>query len=505
MEEALRFVKVKETTKPDLWRSKNLQQRKYRSLKINMVLNAIKGALSIIFPLISFPYVSRTLGVNNLGKYNFSFSIIDYIVLLSGLGINTYAIREGAKLRENQKKINKFSSEMLSYNLLSTAVAYLLLGILLLIVPKFYSYRIYILILGIQVIFRTIGVEWLYSIYEDYLFITIRSIVFQMLSLVLLFVFVHDENDLWVYCVVTVFSNAGANLLNLIYSRRYVTFRLTTKIDFKKHTKPIMVLFATQLMTTIFVSSDTTILGFLCGDRSVGLYSVSTKIYTVMKTILSSAIVVSIPRLSAVLGDDRKDTFSSIAQDVYSTLLTFMVPIIFGIIVLRKELVLILSGKEYLESQTSLLILGFSLFFSMSAWFWGQSILVTNEKENVVFKSATISAVINVVLNFILIPFWQQNAAALTTLIAEAISFYIQWKEGRKIVKFKNFYQISAKVFVGCLPIILWNIAVKKIVENVILQTILIFACSVVSYFLIEIILKNECIYSIRRIARKDK
>ena len=170
-------------------------QGKEKSLKINMILNAIKGIMSIVFPLISFPYVSKILGVENIGKYNFSNSIINYVVLFAGLGIATYAIREGARLRNKKEEIEKFSSEMFSINIISTVVAYIGLFILLIIVPKFHEYTSLLIILSLQVIFKTIGIEWIYSIYEDYAYITLRSIIFQVLSLILLFLFVKTQND----------------------------------------------------------------------------------------------------------------------------------------------------------------------------------------------------------------------------------------------------------------------------------------------------------------------
>ena len=81
------------------------------SLKVNAALNGLKQCLGILFPLITFPYVSRALGEDGFGQYSFSWSVISYFVLFAGLGINTYAIREGAKIRDNKAEINRFCSE----------------------------------------------------------------------------------------------------------------------------------------------------------------------------------------------------------------------------------------------------------------------------------------------------------------------------------------------------------------------------------------------------------
>ena len=84
------------------------------SLKKNAILNVIKQILKIAFPLITFPYVSRVLLEDNFGKYNFSLSIISYFQLIAGLGISSYAIREGARIRDDKKRF-RVSRMLLSY------------------------------------------------------------------------------------------------------------------------------------------------------------------------------------------------------------------------------------------------------------------------------------------------------------------------------------------------------------------------------------------------------
>ena len=144
-----------------------------KSLKLNMILNAVKGLLGILFPLITFPYISKVLGVENIGKYNFAYSIINYFVLIAGLGIATYAVREGAYIRGDLQKLQRFSDEIFSLNIVSTVFSYLLLIVVVYITPKMQEYKILLFILSLQIMFKALGVEWIYSIYEDYTYITI--------------------------------------------------------------------------------------------------------------------------------------------------------------------------------------------------------------------------------------------------------------------------------------------------------------------------------------------
>lgn len=468
-----------------------------KSLKLNMVLNGIKGLMSILFPLISFPYVSRVLGVDSLGRYNFSTSVISYFILLAGLGISTYAIREGAKIREDKISFEHFANQMFTINVISTVLSYLLLTLLMLLVAKFRSYRDILVVLSIQIVFTTIGVDWLYSVYEDYLYITIRSIAFQALSIFSLFFFVKDSGDVVPYALISVLANAGSGLLNYIRSRKYCHIRLVNKVECKKHLKPILVLFAMSVTVTLYVSSDTTILGFLCDDHTVGIYSVSTKVYTIVKTLLSSVLVVSIPRLSAILGKKSKNEFDEVAADIYRTLITVLVPAIVGIIVLRNQIISIISGGEFLAAASSLAILSVALFFCLGAYFWGQCILVPLNQENVVFKITMISALSNIVLNLLLIPIWKENAAAFTTMIAEAISFSGCAFFGKKYVSLTGVKETAVKVLVGCVGIVIVSFGVMRAVHNIYGLTIGTICLAIFVYFVIEILLKNESVWSI--------
>ncbi len=483
-----------------------MENTKQESLKINMILNGIKGLMAIIFPLISFPYISKILGVEAIGKYNFANSIINYFILLAGLGISTYAIREGARVREDKKNLNQFSNEVFTINIISTILSYLLLFILVLIVNKFKDYSILIFILSLQIIFKTIGIEWIYSIYEDYKYITIRSIFFQLLSLVLLFTFVHSQNDLYVYVIITVISSVGSDVLNIIHLRRkyHWNVAITKNIHFKKHIKPILILFATTITITIYVNSDITVLGFLTNDYYVGMYSVSTKIYTIIKSLLSSVVLVSIPRFSALLAQNEKEQFKDTAEDIYKTLLTLIIPAIIGMIALRKEIILIISDASYLEATSSLALLSIAIFFCLGAYFWGQAMLVPLKQEKKVLKITIISAIVNVVLNLLLIPIWKENAAALTTIIAELIAFIYCKYETQKIVKLNGSVKIFIKSIIGCIPIIIITLIIKHIISNVIFSSIVIVTLSIICYTIVEIILKNEVIlYYLQKIKSK--
>lgn len=471
-----------------------MKPKQYKSLKLNMALNAVKSMMNILFPLITFPYISKVLGINNVGKYNFASSVISYFILFAELGISTYAIREGAKIR-NSGKFNSFANEIFSINVISTIASYALLTASLICVPKFQEYRAIMLVLSMSIAFKTYGMEWIYSIYEDYLYITLRSIFFQIISLTLLFVFVRRPEDLLGYVVITVVSSVGTGIMNHIRAKKYCQVSFTARINWDKHLKPILILFGMSATVAIYVNSDITILGFLCTDSIVGRYSVSVKIYSLVKTILSSVLVVSIPRISAILGENNEHKLTFVLSDIYKTLLTFILPAIVGLILLSKSIVLLISNIEYIEAASSLVLLSVALFFCMGAWFWGQCVLVPVQEEKKVFIITVISALVNIILNFILIPVWQEKAAAFTTILSEGLSYVFCMYCGRKSVRKLNLIPILIKVGIGCMGIATVCIISSMLIRNVVMNTIFSISISIIVYLVIEIMLKNEIIY----------
>lgn len=480
-----------------------MAHNKEKSLKLNMILNGIKGLMGIVFPLISFPYVSKILGVENLGKYNFASSIVSYVALVAALGFATYAIREGARIRDNREQFSEFASQIYTMNLCATVIAYLGLAIVVLLIPKFNDYRALITILAISVVFQTYGCEWIYSVYEEYIYITVRSILLQLLSLIMLFVLVKTPQDLNVYAALSVGAGVISNLLNRIVARKYAQIRIKGRVDWKLHLKPIIVLFAMNAAVTLYVSSDITILGILCGNYTVGIYSVSVKVYNIVKTMLSAVVVVAIPRLASLLGKEQKDAFDETASDIYATLITVVLPAVTGIILLSREIVLIISDEIYLDAVPSLIILSATLLMCLCAGFWGHGILIPVKKEGVVLKATIASAVVNVVLNLILIPFWGEVAAAITTFISELLAFIMCAWAARNDVELHGIGPTVIKSIIGCMAIVVFVLLLGMLQLNMVVHVLVSVVGSVIIYMIAELLMKNSALQSLRSLIRK--
>ena len=468
------------------------------SLKKNAVYSLIKTGCSIMFPLITFPYVTRVLSTENYGRYTFSASIIGYIALISGLGIANYARREGSRVREDKELLQKFVNEVFSINVVSTCFAIIILFSLLLLWPKLHDYSSVIVILSLSTIFTTLGTDWINTIFEDYRYITIRYLICQIISICLMFAIVRKPNDVVNYAAVTVSGGVLANLSNIVYIRK--KYRLFPKIvltrKLENHLKPVLVLFATTIVSVIYINSDITILGLLSSDTNVGIYGVSSKIYSLAKQMINSIAAVTIPRISLLVAKNATDSIKRIIENTFESVLLFLIPSVVGLVLLREPIILLISGEKYLNATSPMLILSFSLFCSTMANIYVNTILIPYRKENVSFIVLSLSALINIILNFILIPRFTYNAAAITTLISELFVLVFSVVVSRKIISIdilKNFKLPLAGggiAFVSC-------VTVLHFFSKPIVVLSLGVSMTAVIYFLLLILVKDNLVYNL--------
>lgn len=473
---------------------------KKKSLRLNAFFNSLRSILNLLFPLITFPYVSRVLSVNGMGIYNFSNIYVNYFLLIAGLGVATYAVREGAKYRDNKDKISEFSSQVFTINIYSTIIAYVLLLGSLLIFKNLHNYVSCILIFGLQIIFTTIGTEWIYTIYEDYSYITIRSILFKILSIVLLFVLIKKPEDYLWYAAITVFASVGSNILNYIHAKKFCDIKLVKDPNWKYHLKPILIIFASSVAVTLYVSSDTTILGLLKNDYAVGIYSISVKIYQMAGGLLSAMLMVTIPRLAMLFGKKRFKEFNNVLSEVLEILSMLVLPLSIGLIMLSEDIILIIAGNKYLPSVNSLRIISWGIIFSNFAMIFSDCVLIPAKREAKVLKNTVITGIINIVLNFILIPFMSYDGTSLSTVVAEFTVMAMNGYSCRDIIKPVIFKKDTLKnlldSIIGCIGIVVICLLCDIGFKSLWLKTIFSVVLSVIMYGAILILLKNKNAYS---------
>lgn len=480
------------------------KKTKQKSLTWNAFLSSLKTLTTIIFPLITYPYVTRVLSVENIGRINFGQSIVSYFTLIAALGINTFAIRNGSQIREDSQKLNQFANRMFTINVISTGISCLLLVLLLLMPTKVAEYRTIILIQGITVALSPLAVDWLYTLNEDFGYITWRSFCVHLMSLILMFAFVKKESDVYLYVALTTMSASLGNLFNFWHSRRYVRLHITRDTHWKEYRSSILLFFVNSIATTIYMNSDTTILGLMKDDYSVGLYSVAVKIYSIVKLVFNAIISSVIPRLAYLKKNDETE-FEALIRNMIELAAFFSIPAATGLIILRKDIILLISGESYVEAGTTLAVLAPAIFFAVIGNILANGLLICLGREKFVVKATIVSAISNAALNFVFIPFFSQNGAAMTTLTAEIIVVIMSLYYSRDYLSKVIFASEFRNPIIGSLTMLLAAYAAKAFVAqmNFLLRMgIIVFLC-VFCYFAVMLMMRDKVLGSLLNALKK--
>ena len=409
--------------------------QKQKSLKINFIMNAFLTMSSFIFPLITFPYISRILLPEGTGKVSFATSVISYFVILAQLGIPTYGIRACAKVRDNREELSKTAHELLIINIIMCCFSYLILGILLMTVPKFKSEKTLLIIVSLTLLFNTIGMEWLYKALEQYMYITIRSIIFKVIAVIAMFLLVHEKSDYIIYGAISIFASSASNIFNLINVHKYINLKPIGNYNLKQHLKPVFIFFAISCAATIYTNLDTVMLGFIKTDSDVGCYNAAVRIKSILVSIVTSLGVVLLPRASYYLEHNMISEFYKITKKAINFVFIIAVPLMVYFILFAKEGIFLLSGSAYIGAVKPMQIIMPTLVFIGLTNIMGIQMLVPMGKEKIVLYSEIAGALVDLVINIVLIPRWASAGAAIGTLVAEIIVWIVQYCALRKDVK----------------------------------------------------------------------
>lgn len=382
-------------------------------------MNFILTMSNFIFPLITFPYVSRVLLPVGTGKVAFATSIVSYFSMVGMLGIPTYGIRACAKVRDDRDELSKTVQEIMVINSVAMGLSLFVYIISIILVPRMAQDKVLFMINIATLVFNLIGCDWLYKALEQYSYITIRSILLKLVSLVLMFLMVHQKSDYVIYGAITILASVGSNFFNFINLRRFLHLKWYPNMNLSQHIKPIFSFFMMTIATTVYTNLDSVMLGFMKGDEAVGYYNAAVKIKTILVSLVTSMGAVLLPRLSFYIKEGKTKEFKELTVRSLQFVYFVSIPLWVYFSVFAKEGIYFLSGDAYTGSILPMQIIMPTLFFIGISNLLGIQILVPMDRENDVLKSVSLGAIVNLIINAIFIPRFGASGAAFGTLVAE--------------------------------------------------------------------------------------
>ena len=474
------------------------------SIKINAIFNVTRHLLILLFPLITFPYASRILLPEGIGKVAFARSFIDYFITIATLGISTYGIRETAKARDNRQQLSKVSKEILTINMVSTAISYTLLFIAIFCIPKLSDYRALLIIISAKILFTALGLDWLYGGMEEYKYITVRSFIFQVISVILLFAFVHQPSDYLKYASIAVIANVGSHICNWIHSKKYIDlFAPCGNLELKKHLKPIFILFAMAEVSKIYIALDVTMLGFMCGDWEVGIYTAATKINRVIVQLVVAIGYVVIPRLAYYLKHADKNKFQELVYKNFDIFFLFSIPSAIGLCLVGNAAVIVFSGEKFMASIPIMRLMNPIIVITGIGSVVGTQTFVPMGKEKLVLYALLIGAVSNIALNFLLIPRYQVWGASVATLVSQAVLSGVELFWCRHIVDLRKVGRFFMIYLGNSLVMALFAFLCVRFIPGLWASTIAAVCVGGAVYGLLLILEKNHFVMDFINLAKK--
>ncbi|SJZ61201.1 Membrane protein involved in the export of O-antigen and teichoic acid [Cetobacterium ceti] len=392
------------------------------SVSKNYFYNVMLIISNTIFPIITFPYVSRVLMPEYLGKVYFVQGVVAYFLILAVLGVPNYGIRELSKAKGigDWVEFKKIYTELLFMAILSSIGAFLLLVGTIHLYGRFEKEKLIFYIFGAQVLFECFHINHYFVVMENHKRRLIRSFTIRILSLGFLFTLVKKPSDYYIYALLLVVPEIIARIIDIYTTRNEIWWNFK-ELNFKRHIRKTLVIFLYIFTIGIYGSIDTTMLGIMVGDREVGLYTAAVKMNKmVLPVILSLAMVLS-PRIIGAIKREEKEKLYTYMNLFIDFAFIIGVPVTALLILLAPELTLLFSGERFRGAIETMQIMTPYLIFVAVGTFMGGQIMLPRDKEKSILYISICGVFINIGLNYFMIPLWGRNGAAIATVITETI------------------------------------------------------------------------------------
>lgn len=465
------------------------------SVTKNYIYNLVYQILTLIFPLITTPYISRVLGAENIGIYSYTISISTYFILFGSLGISLYGQREIAYLQEKKEMYSKIFWEVVILRFITMSIAMFIFYVTFV---NFGQYRMYYTILLLELVANCLDISWFFGGLEEFKKTVSRNIIVKIISIICIFIFVKSYNDLSIYFWIYVLSVLIGNVSLWLYLPKYLQKIRIKELNILRHLKGTITLFIPQIAMQIYTVLDKIMVGSIVLDKSeVGYYEQSQKIVRMLLTVVASLGTVMVSRMANTFAQGNSKKIDEYIKRSFQYVFLLSFPMTFGIISISKCFVPVFFGAGY-EKVTILMNIISPIIIAIGlSNVTGMQYLLPTKKQKKFTISVTVGAIINFLVNILLIGKYGAIGASIGTVIAETCVTIAQFIFIRKEFDIKDIFKSSIKYLISAIVMFVFCNIIQNLIDNDLYSIIIQVCVGGVIYITCLLILKDEFIYSI--------
>lgn len=462
-----------------------------KSVTNNIIYNMLFQFFTTFLPVITTPYLARTLGVSQSGVFSFVESIVILFTTFGSIGTSLYGCRKVAYVRDNENELQKVTMEIILLKLI------LLIPVILLYLIMFCisgEYKLYFIINLFTIIGSTIDLSWYFNGIEDFKSVTIKNFIIKIIFVICLFLFIKNPQDLTKYFILVCFTNFLGNFVMwYCLPKQMLKLKKYKNLKPMSHLKSSFILFIPQSANYIYSTSDKAMLGYLTPNISnVGIYDYAYRIVKMIVGILQSIGYVILARVANLSSKDNEEEISRYIYKSIKFTLFLGLPMMFGLIGIANNFVPLYLGEEFAEVTKVIYVLCPLILLTSYNSILGVQLLLAIKKDKQYTMATVIGAITNIVLNIILIPIYGIYGACITSLISEILVFIIESHYSKQYVKIKKVIRENANAFIVSIIMFLICGLICLLKINAIIILLLQLVISVLIYFGLMLLIKDE-------------
>lgn len=402
----------------------------------NLSYNVLLQVVLMVLPLVSIPYVSRILGAEGIGAYSYTLSLTQYFIIIGSLGLALYGNRQIAYTRDHPETLAKTFWSILFLRILTTSIALGVYYVLFWNAKDFYVLR---MVQSIHIIASMIDVSWLFIGLEDFKRIVTRNLLVKLIGLAFIFTVIKTKDDVLLYTLINLGMSVFSSLIMWLYVPKLIQKVKIEWKDIQTHLMPALHLFIPQIASQVYVLLDKTMIGLLSSIEQVGFYTQAERIVKAVLELITALGTVMLPRMSNIFAKGNHDQMVDYLNTSLKAVTYVALPMFIGIVGVAPEFVPWFFGPGYepviliMQMLASIL-----LFVSLSSVLGVQYLIPANRVNEFTFSIVT-GAIVNVIINYSLIPQWGAVGAVIGTFSAEAAVMLTQFFILRNTIRFGSY------------------------------------------------------------------